>query len=166
MRTGDPGSTCQGSLSLLPGLSELSPTPKLLEILASEWLFRGSCLFSSLFSSQIPQNPWKSTNNQWLFSDFAVLSNIGQYWWALVNTDQHWPASFTIDSHWSTLVNVHQHQHWTTLIGIVRQWSTLINIDQHWSTLMNIDPHRQHWPTLINIVQYWSILTNIDQHWS
>ena len=126
------------------------------KVFASELLFHGFCLFKSHFSPQIYPHPWKSTNNQWFFNDFAVpFINIGQHWSTLVNIGQHRSLLIHIDP---------PVQH--TRINIDRQWSTLVNIwSTHWSTLMNIDQHRQHWPTLINIVQHWSKVTNIDHHW-
>ena len=155
MRIGSPGTTktpSQDSLSLLPRLFGLSPTPELCEILASELLFRGfwaafSLILSIFITFQPPHTSktLKINERSMIFQWFCCSEQhyIGQHWSALTNIDQYW----------SPMANIDQH------------WSALINTDQHWSPLMDIDQHRQHWPTLINVVQHWSTLFNIDHHW-
>ena len=156
MRIGSPGSTktpSQDSLSLLPGLFGLSPTPELCEILASELLFRGfwttfSLILSIFITFQPPHTSkaLKINERSMIFQWFCCSGEhyIGQHWSTLTNIDQYWSPMANIDQHWSTLVNTGQH--WWTLVNTV-------DTDQHWSTLSSTGPH-------------WSILDSIADHWS
>ena len=157
---GSPGTTktpSQDSLSLLPRLFGLSPTPELCEILASELLFRGfwaafSLILSIFITFQPPHTSktFKINERSMIFQWFCCSEQhyIGQHWSTLTNIDQYWSPMANIDQHWSTLINTGHHS-WTLIntVNIDQHWSTLSNTDQHCSTLIIIDEHWLNMPS-------------------